>query len=204
MRIVASDLTVSYGNRAIFTELNFTVEARSMVALMGPSGVGKSSLLAAIAGRLTPSSGEVRIEDGDDPVVDWLVQSTPLLTRRSALDNAVLGALAAGVPYSEAEERARSALERLALSHRQDARVSTLSGGERQRVAIARTLAADTSLILADEPTASLDASARRAVCEALVKVKERGGTVIVATHDPIVADFCDDVIRLDAGDAVG
>lgn len=190
-----------FGRRLVLTGLTAAFPAGRVSALMGPSGTGKSTLLAIVAGHLAPTAGRVQVTDGAGAPttdVEWLVQSTPTLARRTAWDNAALGALARGLDRPAARAEAARVLEQLALSPVREVRTFRLSGGERQRVAVARSIVRRTPVLLADEPTASLDPTSRSAVCDALRAAADAGATVVVATHDPVVAGRCDQVLLLE------
>jgi ABC-type lipoprotein export system ATPase subunit len=209
MRVEVHDVTYSVPGRQLFSRLTHTFAGTATVAIMGPSGSGKSTLLGLVSGQLTPQSGLVRIcADGDGqlkPLIPaWIFQSSPLLSQRTALDNAMTASLMAGHDPEESRLRAREALHCLGLGELRAARVSGLSGGERQRVAVARAITARSSLILADEPTASLDPDARRKVIEALKHASELGALTLIATHDPWVAQQCDDRFWIEEGQLVG
>lgn len=179
--------------------LDLSVDVTELVAIMGPSGSGKSTLLAVIAGQQELQQGSADATAGSEDI-DWLVQSTPLLTRRTAVANVALGPISKGKNHSDARRQALDVLALLGLAGLANQKVARLSGGERQRVAVARALARGSGIVLADEPTASLDSDSRRLVCEALVKLARGGASVIVATHDPVVASFADRVLVLSDG----
>jgi ABC-type lipoprotein export system ATPase subunit len=185
--------TVAFGDRQVLRNLDLNVDAPKMVALMGPSGSGKSTLLAVIAGVSRLDSGIVkRTNDGRPPGrLEWIVQSSPLLARRTALANVALGPLSTGASVATARDIAHDWMQRLSIDQLEQQRVFRLSGGERQRVAVARAICTRAELILADEPTASLDAQARANVCDALEQASDAGALVLVATHDQYVADRC-------------
>lgn len=205
MRLIADSIGMTVGTRALFSGLSFSVRSGEIAALMGPSGAGKSTLLAGIASLAPLSSGSMRHEpasgDEADPKgaerIHWMFQSSPLLSRRSALENVALAHELRGVLRADALEQSLATLTSLGLDDVAEQPVHRLSGGERQRVAVARALAAGPALLLADEPTASLDADSRAVVTEALLAVARNGSTVIVATHDRWVADRCDQIIEL-------
>ncbi|KQQ10449.1 hypothetical protein ASF46_05190 [Rathayibacter sp. Leaf296] len=198
MLVTLVDVGVVLGGRTILRDVSLAIDAGQTVALVGPSGAGKSTLLGVVAGDLRPSSGAVRTVPRADSA--WIVQSTPVLTRRTALDNVALGALSAGAPRRAAEADALGAMAALGVEALADQTVHRLSGGERQRVAVARAMAAGSTLILADEPTAALDAVSRSLVVVALSMAARSGAAVVVATHDLVVADSCDRVVRIDSG----
>lgn len=190
---------VRINGHIVLNELSVDIRAGHMIAIMGVSGAGKTTMLRVIGGELQPISGSVERPQPLD-LVAWIPQSAPVLPRRSALDNVALGAYARGFSAARALAVASGALRDVGIASFSSRQVKTLSGGERQRVAVARALAMGSSLILADEPTSSLDAANRDAVVMALRVVCSHGGTVLVATHDDAVASQCDGVIRLEDG----
>jgi ABC-type lipoprotein export system ATPase subunit len=199
---------MTVGERVLFSGLSFTVAGGELAALMGPSGVGKSTLLAGIAELAPIAEGAIlhELELDEDrwasngpqtPKAHWMFQSSPLLTRRSAVDNVALSYELQGLDRDAALDASLEVLESLGLGTVARQAVHRLSGGERQRVAVARALASRPRLLLADEPTASLDADTRSMVTGALVQVARGGAAVLVATHDRWVADQCDKIIEL-------
>jgi ABC-type lipoprotein export system ATPase subunit len=200
MRVTVSDLEVRWGARVVLAGVSASFEAPGRVSIMGPSGAGKSTLLAVIAGQVAPTSGSIGIESEGDGRAEWIVQSSPLLAARTALANVALGPLSRGMAPGRAGARSRRVMADLGLGHLVDMPVHTLSGGERQRVAVSRAVASGAGLVLADEPTASLDHAAKRSVIEALARVSGHGTLLIVATHDPEVSAACDRVFRLVEG----
>lgn len=200
MRVTLEDVGQQFGQREVLRGVTAVLSGPGLVSLMGPSGSGKSTLLAVISGLIRPARGTVRYSDGaEQPRIDWVFQTSPLLMRRTAQDNAALGALARGVGSDQAAVVALRALDDLAISHLARTRGRDLSGGERQRVAIARGMAADADLLLVDEPTAALDAESRNVVCRALMRAA-RSRLVVVATHDPYVADQSDTTFVISDG----
>lgn len=197
MRLVVKDVSVTLGGQKILDTFNVVARSFESLAIVGPSGAGKSTLLSVMAGHLTPAVGAVALEDEASgahhrqPVVSWIVQASPLLDRRTALANAALGPVAAGMDLETAHRLAGHALTELGLTALFHKPVYKLSGGERQRVAVARTIATRPDVILADEPTASLDAASRSLVVSALQTAALEGAIVVVATHDPAVAESC-------------
>lgn len=199
MLVHLQDVTVRFEKRTVLDQLTMRIEGPAMVALMGPSGSGKSTLLSVVARGLKPTEGAVAVEAER---LEWIFQSAPILARRNALSNVALGPLSRGGSLEEAEAVAMGAMESLGIASLAKQAGYRLSGGERQRVAIARVLATTPKLVLADEPTASLDPQSRELVCNALRFVVDAGGLVLVATHDQYVADRCDSIIRLVNGRA--
>lgn len=189
------------GPLAILNGVDLEVAAGEVAAVLGPSGSGKTTLLHLLAGLDRPTRGEVWWQDlavhGRRPHelaevraerVGLVFQNPHLLAELTALDNVTLPGRLRGRPSAE---RGRELLAAVGLADRLQARPATLSGGERQRVAVARALYADPMLVLADEPTGSLDRAAARGVFELLVKLaRERGRAVVMVTHDEgLVAD---------------
>jgi putative ABC transport system ATP-binding protein len=184
------------------------------VALLGPSGSGKTTLLLLIAALLRPESGVVRYGDRDlaslSPSevsgylmyeVGFIYQRPHLWPRSSTVRNACEKLVAMGVGVGDARERVVPWLERVGLGDRLEYAAGRLSGGERQRVAIARALACEPRLILADEPTGSLDSARSREVVELLTSnAHERGAIVILVTHDRDVAALADTSFTLRDG----
>jgi ABC-type lipoprotein export system ATPase subunit len=193
-------------------DVSLTIEPGEFVALTGPSGSGKTSLLSLIGALDLPTSGTVDVDDvrvseeGDRAryhreVVGFVFQHHHLLAHLSPVANVELPLIGAGVPRTERRERARAQLDEVGLSHRADAMIPHLSGGERQRVALARALANDPRLLLADEPTGSLDTSATQRVLALVESSRERRGmTMLIVTYDSAVAARADRVLHMRDG----
>ena len=194
------------GQRKILAGATFDVGHGELVALMGPSGVGKTTLLRLIAGLETFQSGAVHIEElslnggGHLPAtlkslrakVGMVFQFHHLFEHLPVIKNVWLAPVhAQRLPLHDAERRARELLATLGVEHRAAALPRELSGGEAQRVAIARALAVDPPLLLLDEPTASLDADRRTELRDMLRGLTREGRTLIVATHDEEFARSC-------------
>lgn len=193
MRLTVTDASIAFGSFTVFSGFSAEFEAGQVTALVGPSGSGKSSLMAAIAGHLKLESGRIEIRRDDAAPqapsphhVAWVPQGSNALMRRSVLDNVLIAALADGQSMPRAHEVSMDALTQVGLSDRPDEQTRRLSGGELQRVAIARALASGKELILADEPSANLDAHNTDEVAAILNRLVSRS-TIIVATHDPIL-----------------
>lgn len=192
--------------------IDMTVGAGEIVAVTGPSGSGKSSLIAVIGGLERPTGGMVEVLGTDlDRAneaartelrrrgIGIVFQSFHLVPAMSALQNASLPLMLAG--EVEAEAKAARMLERVGLSHRFTHRPSALSGGEQQRVAIARAFAAGPRLILADEPTGNLDQATGDEVVRVMFDlVRDTGASMLLVTHDPALAEKCDRTIAIDNG----
>jgi putative ABC transport system ATP-binding protein len=193
--------------------VSLDVAAGEMVALYGPSGSGKTTLLLMIATLLAPTAGTVRIGGRDVSSLSereashfrlselgFIRQSFDLLPGVSAIDNASLKLLST-LRWRDAQREIRPLLERLGLGERLEHRSETLSMGERQRVMIARALSTEPRLLLADEPTGSLDTQRGREVLELLRGLcRERAVAVVLVSHDPMAAQYADRVFALRDG----
>jgi putative ABC transport system ATP-binding protein len=193
--------------------VSLSVEAGEMVVLYGPSGSGKTTLLLMVAALLEPTSGSVLVNGRDISSLSereasnfrlsemgFVRQNFDLLPGVTAIDNAVLKLLK-HTRWREAHARVRPLLERLGLGGRLDHRAETLSMGERQRVMIARALSSEPKLLLADEPTGSLDSQRSREVLELLRELcREREVAVVLVSHDPQAAAYADRVLALRDG----
>lgn len=188
------DAAIRFGATTVFSGFTAHFPAARITALVGPSGSGKSTLLAAMSGYQSLSAGRLELRDGatappspPDPArVAWVPQGSNALGRRSVLDNVAIAPLSAGAPLNEARERAIDALEIVGLGKLLHQQARRLSGGELQRTALARALASGKELILADEPSANLDAANTELIAEILNGLTTRA-TIVVATHDPVL-----------------
>lgn len=194
--------------------VTLTAEPGEIVALCGPSGSGKTTLLLIVAGLLSPDSGAVRfgpvdVTDlkGDDLTsfrrhnVGYVSQHFNLMPGVPALENAAMPLVAAGVRMRDARERVLPMLEQVGMGNRLESTPEHLSGGERQRVSLARALINDPKLVLADEPTGSLDRNSGQQVLDLLVNAsRSRGATVLLATHDMRAAEVADRIETLSDG----
>lgn len=197
------------------------LHAGHLCALVGVSGSGKSTLLGALGGLVRLDSGEMIVDgrqiNGLDEeelaryrreTVATVFQEYNLLPMLTAAENIELAMHLIGVPEADAHRESRSALGALSMEDLADRLPSDMSGGQRQRVAIARALVGQgmstKRLLLADEPSGSLDEGATRAVIDSLRKAADRGLAVLVATHDPIIVEQCDVVIGMRDGRVAG
>ncbi len=211
---VSLTLPSAAGPVEILKDLSFSVAPRERVAVTGPSGSGKSSLIAVAAGLEQPTSGKVELlgqdlgrlgEDGRARLrrgkVSLVFQSFHLLPNMTALENVAAPLEIAGV--AGADNVARGWLDRVGLSARLRHYPHQLSGGEQQRVALARALAPRPALLFADEPTGNLDAANAAKVADLLFGlVAEEGAAMVLVTHDPVLAQRADRQVRLSGGHA--
>jgi putative ABC transport system ATP-binding protein len=192
--------------------VSLAIEAGALVAVAGPSGSGKSTLLHLLGAMDVPDEGTIRV--GAEEVtalarrervdyrrrIGFVFQSFHLLSALTALDNVAAPLLPYRADFDK-QERARELLAAVGLAGREDALPSELSGGQQQRVAIARALVNDPILLLADEPTGNLDSRTGEELLQLLLDLRaQRGTTVLVATHDPVIASRCDRIVRLQDG----
>ena len=203
--LTASGITVEAKGRMILSDVSCAVGPRQILAVTGRSGSGKTTLLAVLAGLLAPMTGSVRF--GGAPVVAGdvahlhrtgvVLQLYGLVGVLTAQENVEVALQARGIGGRTVRSRASHALERVGLTDLSDRLVEQLSGGQRQRVAVARALVVRPGLLLADEPTAELDAANRDRIVVQLRAEADRGAAVVLATHDPEVAARFDAEIHL-------
>ena len=206
--VVVRGVAVRYGSLVAVDDVDLVVPPGTLLALTGPSGAGKSSLLWAIAGAVRPAVGEVtvgatRIADRGAAIragVALIPQGNGLAGVLTAHENVAFPLLATGTSPDEVTTRAAAALGDVGLAESGDHLVEELSGGQQQRVAVARGLATEAPVLLADEPTSELDHTNRGRVLELLRAQADRGAVVVMATHDPEAAAVCDGEVRLDEG----
>jgi putative ABC transport system ATP-binding protein len=198
-------IVVVRGGRRIVDEVDVDVVPRRILAVTGPSGSGKSTLLAVLAGLVAADGGTI---DPADPaeraaLSGVVFQSYGLLPVLTAAENVELPLQLRGLDRDEVRELAEIALARAGLPDIPDRLAEELSGGQRQRVAVARALAVSPALLVADEPTAELDADTAALVLHALRAEANSGAAVVIATHDPEVAAVCDAQLHLVDGRVV-
>ena len=205
-------VTDTSGQLHILTDINFTVQSGSTLAIVGASGSGKSTLLGLLAGLDHPTSGSVNLNGTDIYALDedaraalrmqqlgFVFQSFQLLAHLTALENVMLPLELRADP--DAEKKAIAMLTRVGLQERLKHYPKFLSGGEQQRVALARAFVTHPPLLLADEPTGSLDAATGEAVINMMFELnREYGSTLVLVTHDPAIAAKCARTITIAAG----
>ncbi|MHA2294870.1 MAG: ABC transporter ATP-binding protein [Candidatus Hodarchaeales archaeon] len=193
--------------------VNMEVFSGQLVSIVGPSGCGKTTLLNMIGGLDKPTEGKIFVNGNDMTTLNdkdltrirrheigFVFQSYNLLPVLSAFENVELPMLIAGVNRETRSSRTRELLQTVGLDDRRNHRPDELSGGERQRVAIARSMANNPSILLADEPTGDLDTENGQMVLNLLKKVNKSGQTVLIVTHDMTLADQTEKVIVLRDG----
>lgn len=198
----------------VLDRVSLEVKAGEFVAVVGPSGAGKSTFLSIAGALLSPTRGRVLIGGQDVSKlsgselndvrlakIGFIFQSANLIPYLTIRDQLLLIGQLAGKPKAESKKKADALLERLGLGHRLTRYPESLSGGERQRAAIARAWMNDPEIILADEPTASLDSERGRDVVQMLAdEVKHRGKAAVMVTHDQRMLDLCDRVVYIEDG----
>jgi lipoprotein-releasing system ATP-binding protein len=194
--------------------IDLNVYAGQILAIVGPSGAGKSTLLHCMGTLDLPSSGRIRLGTEElttmsnsrlaavrNRDIGFVFQFHHLLPEFTALENVMIPGLIQGRPRREMEKRATALLEEVELGHRGTHRPGELSGGEQQRVAVARALALDPKLVLADEPTGNLDTATSDAIHDLFFQInREHGTTIIVVTHNPTFAERMPRVVRMRDG----
>ena len=203
------------GDETVYANDGITldIDKSEFVAIVGKSGSGKSTLMNIIGALDVPTSGtyllggkdvgkmsDNQLADIRNKMIGFVFQQYNLLPRMNILENVELPLLYAHVPKHEREKRALEALEKVGLAEKAKQMPKQLSGGQQQRVSIARALAANPSLILADEPTGALDSKTSRQVLDFFKKIHEEGDTVIMITHDNSIAIEAKRVIRIADG----
>ncbi|WP_137920606.1 ABC transporter ATP-binding protein [Hydrogenophaga sp. 2FB] len=209
---VFKSVTDSTGSLTILRDIDFTLNKGETAAIVGASGSGKSTLLSIIAGLDTPSSGTVHIDGADLFAMDedqraalraqkvgFVFQSFQLLGNLTALENVMLPLELAG--RRDARATATQMLQRVGLGERLSSYPKVLSGGEQQRVALARAFVVQPAVLLADEPTGSLDFATGGKIMELMFDLnREQGTTLVLVTHDRAIAERCERRITIEAG----
>jgi putative ABC transport system ATP-binding protein len=212
---VCKSVTDSTGTLEILRDIDFALKARETAAIVGASGSGKSTLLSIIAGLDTPTTGTVHLAGTDLFAMDedaraglraskvgFVFQSFQLLGNLTALENVMLPLELAS--RKDARHAATDMLARVGLSQRLSSYPKVLSGGEQQRVALARAFVVHPAVLLADEPTGSLDFATGEKIMELMFDLnREQGTTLVLVTHDRAIAQRCDRRITIEAGRVV-
>jgi putative ABC transport system ATP-binding protein len=206
--LVARGICVAGPVAPLLEDVSVEAVPGRILAVTGSSGSGKTTLLSVLGGLLRPTSGEVG--HGGEPVgtrqgeprrgTAFVLQTYGLVPSLTAEENLAIALRAGGVPAADAVGRAGAALGRFGVADLAERLISELSGGQLQRVAVARAVAVEPDVLLADEPTSELDEANRDVVVAELRREADRGAIVVVATHDPEVADLCDEELHLVEG----
>ena len=201
-RFVIEDVTVRSTDSVLISDLSVSIGGGEVLGITGPSGTGKSSLIHVLAGLAAPASG--RVLHADRPVAPRGGGALGLILQHHHLPGMLTAHEAVGLPLqarrvhrSEVAERSDRMLAALGLGDQAHQMIWELSGGQRQRVAVARALAGDPELILADEPTAGLDSASRNVVLDHLLDAARAGAIVIIASSDPELIENCTRVVTL-------
>lgn len=207
--IEVRDLTKSYGKQLVFKDLNLAIQEHSLTTIYGPSGVGKTTLLKIMGGLATYQAGNVLFNGQVVPAkgaratryrrehLAYVFQDYGLLEEQTIAANLKIALAYQKLTKKEKNLKMNEALKQVGLSYRLKTKVKLLSGGEKQRVALARALLAKGELVLADEPTGSLDLNLRNQVAELFIKLRSLGKTVVIVSHDPYFKEISDQVIEL-------
>ena len=207
-------ITKSFGSLQVLKGIDLSIREKEIVAVVGPSGAGKTTLLQIIGTLDRPQSGAIRI-NGVDPFqlndkdraafrnrrIGFVFQFHQLLPEFTALENVMIPSLIAKLKQEEAEKKAKELLDFLRLTDRMKHKPSELSGGEKQRVAVARALINNPSVVLADEPSGSLDTRHKDELHDLFFELrKAMGQTFVIVTHDVHLASLADRIIRMKDG----
>ena len=204
--LIATDVQYAVGDRTILDRLSLRAVGGSVLAVRGPSGSGKSSLLAVLGGLVAPSAGSVTLDGAPVRVggpIDvrrrfgLVLQGYGLVSALTARENVAIVLQAVAAPRDQVRTRVADVLAAVGLTGVADHVIEDLSGGQQQRVAVARALVTSADVLLADEPTAELDGDNRGLVVSLLVARARAGAIVVLASHDPDVLAACDEVLDL-------
>lgn len=216
--IKTKNIRKSFGELEVLKGVNLSVEKGEIVSIVGPSGAGKTTLLQIIGTLDKPNVGEIVVDGVDvrklgadklsvfrNKHIGFIFQFHQLLPEFTALENVIIPALIGNTDVKKATKRAKELLDYLQLSDRLTHKPSELSGGEKQRVAVARALINNPSLILADEPSGSLDSKNKVELHKLLFDLRDKFGlTEVIVTHDVELANLCDRTIEMKDGNIVG
>ena len=212
------NITKSFGNLQVLKDINLHINKGEVVSIVGPSGAGKTTLLQIIGTLDKPDSGTICL-DGIDVIklstrklsdfrnqhIGFVFQFHQLLPEFTALENVMIPAYIAGKSNSEAKQRALELLEFMGLSDRANHKPAELSGGEKQRVAVARALVNKPAVILADEPSGSLDSKNKAELHQLFFDLRDKfGQTFVIVTHDEGLAAITDRTIHMKDGEILG
>lgn len=208
------NIVKNFGALEVLKGVDLHICSKEIVSIMGPSGAGKTTLLQIIGTLDRPTSGSVRINGTDvfslnekqlsafrNSQIGFVFQFHQLLPEFTAVENVMMPALIANAQFGQAKKRAMELLDYLGLEKRADHKPSELSGGEKQRVAVARALVNKPALILADEPSGSLDSKNKKDLHALFANLRnEFGQTILIVTHDNELAEISDRIIKINDG----
>ena len=214
MIIDARNIEKSFGSLKVLKGVDFQVEPREVVSIMGASGAGKSTLLQILGTLSTPDAGSLTIEGTDvlhlpqkqlsafrNKRIGFVFQAHHLLPEFTALENVMIPALIGGVGKREAKEKALELLKTVGLEERVTHKPSELSGGEQQRVAIARALVNQPAILFADEPSGNLDSRTKEDIHRLFFQLRDKlSQTIVIVTHDAGLAEMCDRTCHMKDG----
>ena len=212
--INAKNIHKSFGELEVLKGVDLAVSRGEIVSIVGPSGAGKTTLLQILGTLDKPDSGSVLVDGMDvsklssdqmsgfrNKHIGFIFQFHQLLPEFTALENVIIPALIGGTDFKKANQRAKELLDYLQLTDRLEHKPSELSGGEKQRIAVARALINNPSLILADEPSGSLDTQNKEELHKLLFDLRDKFGlTEVIVTHDRELAKICDRTIEMKYG----
>jgi tungstate transport system ATP-binding protein len=200
--IVLAGVAAAPGGVPVLARVDLEIEAGGRTVLLGPNGAGKSTLLRVLHGLIPPSAGTIRWGGATNrPQGQAMVFQRPVLLRRSAAENIRYALNLAGITGADADARIAEALDEVGLRALANRPARVLSGGEQQKLAFARVWALEPEVLFLDEPTASLDPAAARAVEKIIVDIHRRGTTIVMTTHNLVQAKrLADDILFLHAG----
>jgi len=215
--IIAKNIHKSFGDLEVLKGVDLHVTKGEIVSIVGPSGAGKTTLLQILGTLDKPNEGEILVDGVDfsklnekelaafrNKHIGFIFQFHQLLPEFTALENVLIPALIAGKDTKKSTQKAKEILTYLQLTDRMEHKPSELSGGEKQRVAVARALINDPALILADEPSGSLDSKNRDELHKLLFDLREKFGlTIVIVTHDNELAALSDRVIEMKDGSII-
>lgn len=211
MNIISlKNISKKFGRKSIFKDFNLDIEKGDFVSIMGPSGSGKSTLLNMIGLLESPDHGDIKIMEHLNPKfsskqgilllrneISYLFQNYGLVSHETVAYNLKMATKFLNLSENKENDKIRDALLKVGLGDIQKEKVYCLSGGEQQRVALAKIMLKPSNIVLADEPTGSLDSNNRTVVLDIMKRFNEEGKTIIVVTHDPVVEECASKKIRL-------